>query len=419
MSGTGSEQKGESLIQAVFLVFVPFAAGYFLSYVYRTVNAVISGRLITDLSLDASDLGLLTATYFLTFAAFQIPLGLLLDRYGPRRVQSALLLFAAAGAGLFAIAPSLELLILGRALIGLGVAGGLMASFKAITLWFPQDRWPLVNGCFLACGGLGAIGATVPVELVLGLTDWRGLFMGLALATALVSLFIFKVVPEKRETGKANSLREALRGLGEIYSNAFVWRILPFAVVFQAASLAIQGLWVGPWLRDVAGFSQDLVAENLFYVAVVFTLGAVGSGVVADRLERLGISIYRIMAGGALLFLTSQVLIVFDLLPHPVLGWLLFTLTTTTTMLAYPALSRTFPLHYAGRVNTAINLPVFVLAFSIQYAVGGILDLWSRASDGRYPEEGYDVAMGILLAIELLCFLWFIFSPAKPGAPGK
>ena len=254
-TAASSEQKNGSLGTAILLVFLPFAGGYFLSYVYRTVNAVIAGRLVADLSLDASDLGLLTATYFLTFAAFQIPLGLLLDRFGPRRVQSFLLLFAAFGAALFAFAPSLGLLTVGRAFIGLGVSGALMASFKAITLWFPKARWPLVNGCFLASGGLGAIGATVPVELLLGATDWRGLFAGLSLATALIALLIFKVVPEKGEVGQAHSLQEAVSGLLEIYSNRFVWRILPFAVVFQAVSLSLQGLWIGPWLRDVAGFS--------------------------------------------------------------------------------------------------------------------------------------------------------------------
>ncbi len=414
-TAASSEQKNGSLGTAILLVFLPFAGGYFLSYVYRTVNAVIAGRLVADLSLDASDLGLLTATYFLTFAAFQIPLGLLLDRFGPRRVQSFLLLFAAFGAALFAFAPSLGLLTVGRAFIGLGVSGALMASFKAITLWFPKARWPLVNGCFLASGGLGAIGATVPVELLLGATDWRGLFAGLSLATALIALLIFKVVPEKGEVGQAHSLQEAVSGLLEIYSNRFVWRILPFAVVFQAVSLSLQGLWIGPWLRDVAGFSQAQVAQNLLFVALFFTFGAVGSGFVADRLERRGFSIYRIMGFGALFFLLAQALVLLDVLPHPVLGWLLFALTTTSTMLAYPALCRAFPLHYTGRVNTAINLPVFVLAFTVQYAIGGVLNLWSQDAQGGYPAVGYDVAFGGLLVIEVLCYLWFVFSRAETG----
>ncbi|MFC1674033.1 MFS transporter, partial [Pseudomonadota bacterium] len=157
-------------------VFVPFALGYFLSYLYRVVNAVIAPELVGELALDASALGLLTAAYFLTFAAFQLPLGILLDRYGPRRVEAALLVFAALGAALFAWAPDTNTLILARALIGFGVSACLMASFKAFIMWFPIERIPLINGLQLAAGGLGALVATQPVEMMLDFTDWRGVF---------------------------------------------------------------------------------------------------------------------------------------------------------------------------------------------------------------------------------------------------
>ena len=145
-------------------VFIPFALGYFLSYLFRTVNAVIAPDLVRDIGVDPASLGLLTSAYFLTFAAFQLPLGVLLDRYGPRRVEAVLLLFAAAGAFAFARAETLNGLLLGRALIGLGVSACLMAAFKAYTLWFPKEKWPLVNGFQMAAGGLGALAATAPVE---------------------------------------------------------------------------------------------------------------------------------------------------------------------------------------------------------------------------------------------------------------
>ena len=161
----------------LFRVFVPFALGYFLSYLYRVVNAVIAPDLVRDVGLDANHLGLLTSAYFLTFAAFQLPLGILLDRLGPRRTEAALLLIAAAGAFVFASAESAAGLIAGRALIGLGVSACLMAAFKAFVVWFPSQRLPLVNGCQMAAGGLGALAATAPVEAALAFTDWRGVFL--------------------------------------------------------------------------------------------------------------------------------------------------------------------------------------------------------------------------------------------------
>ena len=124
----------------IAIVFLPFAAGYYLSYLFRSINAPISAHLTSDLTLGAADLGLLTSVYFLTFAAAQIPIGVLLDRYGPRRIQSMLLLVAAAGAALFGMAETFVGLGLARAMIGLGVAAALMAGLKAIVLWFPRER---------------------------------------------------------------------------------------------------------------------------------------------------------------------------------------------------------------------------------------------------------------------------------------
>jgi len=191
----------------VLRVFLPFALGYFLSYLLRVVNAVIAPDLIRDIGLDASDLGLMTSVAFLLFAAFQLPLGILLDRFGPRRTEAVLLVVAAGGAFLFAIAQGLAGLLAGRALIGLGTSACLMAAFKAYVLWFPKERLPLVNGFQMAAGGLGALAGTAPIELALGLTDWRGLFGFFGFLSLLIAGGLFLVVPERAEAGAGSSLR--------------------------------------------------------------------------------------------------------------------------------------------------------------------------------------------------------------------
>ena len=144
-------------------LFLPFAAGYFLSYLLRNVNAVIAPELTRELGVSAADLGLLTSAYLLTFGAFQLPLGILLDRYGPRRVEAALLLIAAAGSAWFAVGTSLGELAAARALIGLGVCACLMAAFKAFAVWFPAERLPSLNSAVMVAGGLGALTATTPL----------------------------------------------------------------------------------------------------------------------------------------------------------------------------------------------------------------------------------------------------------------
>src|SRR5258706_6420241 len=152
------------------------------------MNAVIGQTLAAEFGLSSGGLGLLSAVYFLSFALFQVPLGLLLDRFGPRRVNATLLLAAAAGALWFAFAHSAVSAIGARALIGLGVSGALMASFTAFVLWYPADRLSTMNGVTFSAGALGAITATVPLELLLRVANWRGAVLLLAAASGLFSL---------------------------------------------------------------------------------------------------------------------------------------------------------------------------------------------------------------------------------------
>lgn len=387
-------------------IFLPFAAGYFLSYVYRTINAVLSPHLAADLGLNASDLGLLTSVYFLTFAAFQLPLGLLLDRFGPRRVEATLLLFAAAGAGLFAVSADRVELVIGRGLIGLGVSACLMASFKAFVLWFPPARLPAINGWILAAGGLGALVATAPVEAALHVTGWRGLFAGLALVTVAVAAALWLAVPERSSHGMIGGWREQGRGVVEIFRSPVFWRIAPASVVSQASFLAIQGLWAGPWLRDVAGLDKTVAAGYLFWVAAAMVAGFLGMGQLAYRLSRRGIPPLAVAAGGMALFMLAQLALLLELEPlWP--PWVLFGFFGTAGTLNYAVLTQKFPPALAGRVNTALNLLVFVVAFAGQWGMGAIIDQWPAAGGG-YAEPGYQLAFGLALAGQLLTWLWLL-----------
>ena len=231
------------------MVCLPFGAGYFLSYLYRSINAVIGPPIAVEFGLGAADLGLLTSAYFLGFGLFQLPLGILLDRYGPRRVQCALLLVATAGALLFATASSIAPLTLGRALVGIGFAGGLMASFKAITVWFPRRRWPLVNGLLMGFGGLGTMAATTPVEMALAWgASWRDVFHALAAVTAVVSFLILLAVPahDSEREGRADSMGEALAGLGLIFRDRLFWRVARCASRRWAPGSRYRGCGPGP-----------------------------------------------------------------------------------------------------------------------------------------------------------------------------
>lgn len=393
--------------RAFLLVFLPFTGGYFLSYLFRSVNAVIAPNLVRDIGLGASDLGLLTSVYFLSFAAFQLPLGLLLDRFGPRRVQAALLLTAATGALVFALGTSEAGLIAGRALIGLGFAGGLMSSLKAITLWFPRERWPLINGLFLSAGGLGALSATAPVEAALALTDWRGIFAGLAGLTVAVAATIFVVVPERVGTHLAAGLGDQLAGLAKIFRDPLFWRLAPVSIMGMGSNMAIQGLWAGPWLRDVAGLDRAAVALHLLALTAAMTVGFALTGMVADMLRRLGISLAQTIGGTTAAFVLVLLALTLQVAPAGYWPWILFGLLGNTTVLAYPLLSQHFPPHFAGRANTALNLLVFGGAFALQYLIGAAIDLWPPVGPG-YAREAYQATFGGTLVFLVLGYLWFL-----------
>jgi predicted MFS family arabinose efflux permease len=393
-------------------VFIPFALGYFLSYLFRVVNAVMAPDLTSDLGLNPSQLGMLTSTYFISFAAFQLPLGVLLDRYGPRRIEALLLLFAGLGAFIFAEAESLSGLVIGRAFIGFGVSACLMAAFKAYVLWFPSKQWPRINGLQMAAGGLGALTATAPVEVMLGITDWRGVFRILAGITIAVSLMVWWVVPEKRPDGESG-LKDQVQGVIQVLSSSAFWRIAPLTTASQAAFFSIQGLWSGPWLRDVAMFDRATVTRVLFWIAVSMIAGFISLGALAERLSRRGIGSITTAVVGMTICMIIQLLFISGIRFWTVPLWMLFGFFGTTGIISYAGLSQSFPRHLTGRLTTGINLLVFVFAFAGQWATGAIINLWPVTASGGYSPKGYQAGFGLMIFIQVVSLIWFIIASVK------
>jgi MFS family permease len=387
----------------IALVFVPFAAGFFLSFMFRNANAVISKDLATEFSLSSSELGLLTSAYFLAFAAMQIPVGIFLDRYGPRRVTAGLLLVLAAGASVFALAGGTGSLAFGRALIGVGASACLMGSMKAYSVWFPLDRMATLNGWTMAIGALGAVTATAPMEFVASLIGWRAMFGGLAVFTVSVAACMFLFVPEKAVAGARERWDEQIGKIVSIFSVPAFWRIGIPMIVFQGTYQALFGLWLVPWLMDTQELSRNSAAQWLMWMAVTYGVASVFFGQGADRLAGKGIPRLTLLKCGASLAVAAFFALAY--LPMTKLPLLLgYAFGAVGPVLCYAILSRHFPVAVTGRLNTGLNILMFVWAFVVQTATGMLLRLFP-SDDGRYPAEGYALAFLILGVVQAAAWI--------------
>ena len=398
----------ETNLQKFIFIFLPFACGYFLSYLYRSTNAVLAPYLSNDLNLNAEQLGLITSAYFLTFGLFQLPLGVLLDKFGARKVQSILFLVAAIGAILFSLGNDVWSLVTARGLIGLGVSGALMAAFKAFAVWFPKERLPLLIGLFMSAGGMGAIVASTPLEMALQITDWRGVYLFLGIVTIFVGLLIFIIVPEKKENSDNEKPLPVLKVLRDIYTSYAFWRIGPLSGIAGGTGLAILGLWAGPWLSDIGKFNKNEIANILFISTIMMTIGTTSLGIVTDYLRKFNVSPVAVMGGALLVFIVPLTIITFGLMPKAIWPWVILSITSLAATLAYAGLSQHFPTSYAARASTAINLICFLMAFIAQYTIGFIMQIVEPGKQSGYSIKAYQAGFGLFLGLLIICYIIFI-----------
>ncbi|KMN09584.1 MFS transporter [Pseudomonas helleri] len=405
-----AQEAKHSFLYLFLTIFIPFGLGHFVSYLFRTVNALIYVDLEQELHLPASSLGLLTGVYFLTFAAAQIPLGVMLDRYGPRSVQAPMLLFAVVGSLIFSVSHSELGLIIGRGLIGLGVAGSLMSAIKACAIWLPVERLPLSTACLLSVGGLGAMASTTPLHELLKWISWREAFLILALLTLFVCVIIHLSVPRTYKP-KHTTLAEMSKAVGTLYSSWVFWRLALYSVFAHAIYMSVLSLWMGPWLRDVAQLSDSSMANTLLWGAVAMVAGSLVFGSITDYLQRFGVQPIMVCGTGVLIFISFQSLMISGLHISPLLIAMGFSFFGTSTTMNYAIVAQSVSPELAGRVSSSFNLVVFVLAFILQWLMGEMLSLWPSTGQG-HPLEAYQWSLGIMIALQMPgVFLWLSFKP--------
>lgn len=415
MSGSAPESIGR-LFRRISL---PLAAGAALNQLNRAITAVIAPDLAETFALSAADLGFLGAVFFAAYGVAQLPVGSALDRHGPRRVQAALMLSIAAGALAFAAAHGLGMLVAGRVLLGVGVSAALMAQLKATREWFPAPKVATVAGWCVALSALGGVVATVPAEALTELVGWRGVFVVNALIALAAGVWIWRAVPETLAQRSHGGLAEEIRVLGHILAHPGFQRLMPMVGVMSALNFTWQGLWAGPWLRDVAGLDGAARAEVLLVYALGLTAGSFLSGGVQAALTRRGAHPLAM-----LVFCTAALLALHGLLIARVLAdipwlWFLWPFFASPGPVGYTLVSARFPAHMTGRVSTTMNALMLVIVFVAQHGIGLILDLWPRTATGGWDPRGYDAAIAVSAAVQAASLIWlFVRREAVPGADG-
>ena len=408
---SGLFQEGKLSKSDAILVFSAFAAAYFLSALIRSITATISPILTTELALGAKDLGLLAGGYFLGFAATQLPLGHWLDRHGPKRVILCLLIVAVVGCIAFSWASGFSGLLLARIMCGVGVSACLMAPLTSYRRWFNSAALMRANSWMLMSGSLGMVASTLPVQWLMPLVGWRAVFLGLAAMLVLAMLLIYWQVPvwttHPKITTQANP-----SGYAEVWAHPYFRKMAPIGFFTYGGLVAMQTLWVVPWMTRVAGYTPIEAATGLFWLNMGMLVSFWLWGLLSPWLVKRGLNAERLITAGIpLSFIALAVVIIAGnhLGQWTALALTLYCIACTFVSLAQPAVGMAFPSALAGRALSGYNLVIFSGVFTIQWGIGLLIDGFKAL--GWAEVAAFQAALGVFLVCCIGSYVHFLRAP--------
>ena len=389
----------------IIVVFFTFALGYFLSTLLRAITATLSPVLIDEFSLSASNLGLLAGGYFFGFAAMQLPLGFMLDKFGPKKIVSSFLLIAILGILVFMKAQSFNHLLIARVLIGVGVSACLMGPLTGYRMWMEDEYQQRANSWMLMVGSIGMLSSTLPVQLLLPTYGWRFIFGGLAVLTA-ICIFLILTISPKWPTQKITENIASDNSLSQVWKNKYFQSLIPLGLFNYGGLYAIQTLWAGPWLVNVSGYTPLQSAAGLFWINFIMLFAFLFWGYINPKLLKLGFT-----ANKLIIYLTPvSFLILLKIIifaeSTSYIDWIVFILSCIVLSLTQPAVGLAFSTKLAGKALTSFNFVLFVGIFIVQWMIGILIDF---VSDRGYSVIGaYQFSFSVFLVICVICYLYFL-----------
>ncbi len=394
-------------IKKAVLIFFVFACGYFLSGLLRAITATLSPIFTSEFNLNAGDLGLLAGGYFIGFASMQIPLGYLLDKHGPKKVLSILLLIAIVGTAAFAFAQSFAGLLISRILIGVGVSSCLMGSLIGYRMWLADEYLQRSNAWMLMVLSTGFVFSTWPVQVLLPIIGWRWIFGIIAILILVVIILTLLFIPSW-ENNSGNVEEKNPGSLSDVWKNKFFQSTIPLGLFNYGGIVAIQTLWAGPWMIRVAGYTPLESATGLFWINITMLIAFFIFGYILPKITKLGFDSMKLMKFGLPISYLSLLVIIISGENAGAIHFTIYILTSIVLTLAQPAVALSFPTSLAGKSLTSFNLLIFVGTFIMQWGIGLIIDL--SQFFGSEEILSFQISFSLYLIICLFCYFYFILN---------
>ena len=390
------------------VIFILTCSLFVLSQFYRVSVAVITPNLMTDLALSTKSLSLMSASFFYAFALTQIPIGIYLDRIGPRLTMACLSMVAVAGGLVFAWADSAGDLIFGRLLLGIGMACNLMGTFKLLTLWFDPFRFATLTALVVSFGTAGNMAATTPLVLLVQAFGWRITFSLISFVNLLLVILFFLIVRDRPDPqphpvempASSGNLRATFVDIFNLFRKRDYWIISWGTFCRYGVFAAIQALWAGPYLFSVMQLSQVKAGNMLFLLSLGVILGGPFCGMLSDRVFKTR---KWIVIPGLLGMASTLIVLAFLPAATPLIIlaalFFLFGVVSSVGGIMYPHIKELMPIEKAGTAMTGINFFTMTGAAVFLQGLGNIMQV-------VYP--GAAMGAGAFKVAFLLCAFFLL-----------
>lgn len=389
------------------LIFCVFAFGFFISNLLRSITATLTPILTTEFNLSAGNLGLLAGGYFIGFAIMQIPVGFLLDKHGPKKIISSFLVIAIIGTLSFALAKTFAGLLISRIFIGVGVSACMMGPLTGYRVWFAEKYQQRANSWMLMVANLGFVSSTLPVQILLPEIGWRMIFGLIAILTLLSIILILMFIPSWNKTDETLK-KENLSALSEIWKNKFFISLIPIAFINYGGIQAIQTLWAGPWMLEVAGYNSLQSATGLFWINITMLIAFLFWGYILPKIESFGVDSIKIIKIGLPISYIVLFLIIYLGQKAGATLFALYILASIVISLTQPAIALTFAKNLAGKSLTSFNVFLFSGTFFMQWGIGLIIDFCGYL--GLEKVYSYQISFFCFLLLCIFSYLFFILK---------